>query len=155
MTAPMTGKLLCRTGGGRTQVGSLGGARRPDQGGFTLLEVLVATTLMGLVLVVLLQVLTTAMRAQETSWGHTQALMVAEKVLQENCGLVQLESKTFQGREGSFDYLVRITPQYEMDAGGGRQIRCAIIGVQVTWRERGRLKTLALQTVRTAVQRHS
>ena len=59
--------------------------RPPGAEGFSLLEVLVATTIMGLVLVVILQVLTSALRAQEASWGHTQAVLVAEKILQENC----------------------------------------------------------------------
>ena len=45
--------------------------------GFSLLEVLVATTLMGLVLVVLLQVLSGAMRAQEMTLEHARALQVA------------------------------------------------------------------------------
>ena len=63
------------------------GPEKPALGaeGFSLLEVLVASALMGLVLVVLLQVLTSAIRAQEACWGNTQALLVAEKVLQENC----------------------------------------------------------------------
>ena len=52
----------------------------PGSEGFSLLEVLVATALMGLVLVVLLQVLTSALRAQEASWSHTQALLTAEKM---------------------------------------------------------------------------
>ncbi len=57
-----------------------------------------ATTIMGLVLVVLLQVLTSALRAQEASWGHTQAVLVAEKVLQENCEINTLAAGTYQGR---------------------------------------------------------
>ena len=47
--------------------------------GFSLLEVLVATALMGLVMVVVLQLLTTALRCQETSWSRTQAVLAAEK----------------------------------------------------------------------------
>ena len=66
-------------------------APRPaDAGGFSLLEVLVATAIMGMVLVVLLQVLTSALRAQKASWGHTQAVLVAEKILQENLELEKM-----------------------------------------------------------------
>ena len=72
--------------------------RPPKSEGFSLLEVLVATTIMGLVLVVLLQVLTSALRAQEASWSHTQAVLVAEKVLQENCEINTLAEGTYQGR---------------------------------------------------------
>ena len=56
-----------------------------------------ATAIMGLVLVVLLQVLTSALRAQEASWGHTQAVLVAEKILQENCEINTLASGDLPG----------------------------------------------------------
>jgi prepilin-type N-terminal cleavage/methylation domain-containing protein len=126
-------------------------ARPRGADGFTLLEVLVATAVMGLVLVVLLQVLTSAMQAQETSWTHTQALLIAEKVLQETCDLARLENATFQGREGNYEYLVRITPQFEVSTPfSHRKLRCAVIDIQVSWQERGRHKSLALQTVRAA-----
>ena len=69
---------------------------------------------MGVMLVVLLQVLTSALRAQETSLAHIQALLVAEKVLQENCGAASLAAATYQGRDAAFDYLVRFSPQYEL-----------------------------------------
>ena len=83
----------------------------PGAEGFSLLEVLVATAIMGLVLVVLLQVLTSALRAQEASWGHTQAVLMAEKILQENCQINSLKAGTYQGRDGRYDYVVRVTPQ--------------------------------------------
>jgi general secretion pathway protein I len=132
------------------------GRQRRGAEGFSLLEVLVATTLMGLVLVVLLQVLTASLRCQETCWGHTQALLVAEKVLQENCELTDLAAGTYQGRDGRFDYRVLVAPQYEFaDPMIDKPMRCAIIKVTVTWQERGRPVVLNLETVRTGVQRKS
>lgn len=128
--------------------------RSPQSEGFSLLEVLVATTLMGLVLVVLLQVLTSALRAQEASWGHTQAVLVAEKVLQENCEINTLAAGTYQGRHGRYDYLVRITPQYELaDPFADKRVLCSLIQVTLTWQEWGRRKTLELQTIRTVAQK--
>jgi prepilin-type N-terminal cleavage/methylation domain-containing protein len=130
--------------------------RRRGADGFSLLEVLVATTLMGLVLVVLLQILTTALRCQDLSWGRTQALLVAEKVLQENCEINSLNAGTYQGREGHFDYRVQVTPQYSYaTAQVGTQMLCSIIQVTVTWQERGTRKVLTLQTIKTGVQRRS
>ncbi|MFH1596624.1 MAG: prepilin-type N-terminal cleavage/methylation domain-containing protein [Pseudomonadota bacterium] len=130
--------------------------REQDVDGFSLLEVLVATTLMGVLLVVLLQVLTTALRAQETSLDHIQALLVAEKVLQENCGAQALAAATYQGRDGRFDYLVQVTPQYEVSNPHINQlVRCSLIQVTVSWRQRDQAKSLALQTIRTAVQKKS
>jgi prepilin-type N-terminal cleavage/methylation domain-containing protein len=131
--------------------------RRPCPGGaegFTLLEVLVATALMGVVLVALLQVLSSAIWAQEASLGQMQALLVAEKVLQENCEAASLAAATYQGRDGGFGYLVRITPQYELsNPQQNHLVMCSLIQVTVSWRERGRTKSLALETVRTIVQK--
>jgi prepilin-type N-terminal cleavage/methylation domain-containing protein len=130
------------------------GAHSPQSAGFSLLEVLVATAIMGMVLVVLLQVLTSALRAQEASWGHTQAVMMAEKVLQENCEVNTLAEGTYQGRDGRYDYVVRVTPQYELaDPFADKRVLCSLIKVTLTWQEWGRQKTLELQTIRTAAQK--
>jgi Tfp pilus assembly protein PilV len=128
--------------------------RPPNAEGFGLLEVLVATTIMGLVMVVLLQVLTSALRAQEASWGQTRAVLVAEKVLQENCEINTLAQGTYQGRNGRYDYVVRVTPQYELSAPfADKRVLCSLIQVTLSWREWGRSKTLTLQTIRTAAQK--
>jgi len=135
-----------------------GGPANPASGaeGFSLLEVLVATVLMGLVLVVLLQVLSSAIRAQEASWGHTEALLVAEKVLEENCQINTLSGGTYQGRDGRYDYVVTIAPQYTMaNPLSGQQIRCSTVKVAVPWQERGQHKTLELETLRTGAQKKS
>lgn len=128
--------------------------RSPGSEGFSLIEVLVATTIMGLVLVVLLQVLSTALRAQKASWGHTQAVLVAEKVLQENCEINTLAEGTYQGHDGRYNYVVRIIPQYELaDPFADKRVLCSMIRVTLTWREWGRPKTLELQTIRTVAQK--
>ena len=128
--------------------------RPPGAKGFSLLEVLVATAIMGMVLVVLLQVLTSALRAQEASWGHTQAVLVGEKILQENCEVNTLAEGTYQGRDGRYDYVVRVTPQYELgDPFADKRILCSLIQVTLTWKEWGRHKTLELQTIRTVAQK--
>jgi prepilin-type N-terminal cleavage/methylation domain-containing protein len=131
-------------------------SRSPASDGFSLLEVLVATTLMGLVLVVLLQVLTSALRSQEASWGHTQAVLAAEKILQENCEINTLKEGTYQGRDGRYDYMVRVTPQYELaNSLSNLEVLCSLIQVTLAWQERGAKKTLELQTIRTRAQKRS
>jgi Tfp pilus assembly protein PilV len=118
--------------------------------GFGLLEVLVATALMGLVMVVLLQVLRSAMRCQVTSWSHTQAVLVADKVLQENCELNSLIEGTYKGETGRYKYVVRVASQYEVtEPMGPKRIMCSLIKVTVTWEECGRPMSLTLATVRT------
>jgi prepilin-type N-terminal cleavage/methylation domain-containing protein len=131
-------------------------SRSAGNEGFSLLEVLVAAALMGLVLVVLLQVLSSALRSQEASWEHTQAVLVAEKILEENCEINTLKAGIYQGRDGRFDYMVRVTPQYEItDPLSSRRILCSLIQVTLTWQERGARKTMELQTLRTGAQKGS
>ncbi len=123
--------------------------------GFSLLEVLVAATLMGLVLVVILQVLTSALRAQEASRRNTQAVLAAERVLQEYIEK-ELTKGVFQGREGRFAYQVRLEPQFQVSyAGQNKQLVCSLIQVTVSWEEQGRVKSLELQTLRTTGQKQS
>ncbi len=136
--------------------GLLGAPRRRQTScqGFTLLEVLVATVLMGLVLIVLLQVLSGAMMAQETAQGHAQAIQVAERVLQDCCNAMDLSSRRYSGQDGIYSYQVRITPQYEVatPATLDRLVRCALIQVRVSWEERNRTLSVSLETIRTASQ---
>ena len=122
--------------------------------GFTLLEVMVATAIMGLVLVVLLQVLSGAMMAQETAMGHARALQTADRVLQDSCNALDLSSRQYSGQDGPYSYQVKITPQYEVTvpAALDRLVRCALIQVTVSWPERGRTPSVSLETIRTASQ---
>jgi len=118
--------------------------------GFGLLEVLVATTLMGLVLVAVLQVLTASLSAQEASLKNSQAVLVADKVLQEYGGDSDLPGGEYQGREGPFAYRVRRSPLYDFaspEAAG--KVVCTLIQVTVSWEERGRAKSLGLETIRS------
>lgn len=133
------------------------GRRATNCQGFTLLEVLVATTLMGGVLVVLLQVLTGAMTAQQTVLEHARALQVADRVLQDCCNTRNLDPRQYSGQDGVFSYRVRITPQYEVTipATLDRLVRCALIQVTVSWKERGQSRSVSLETMRTASQKRT
>jgi type II secretory pathway component PulJ len=137
-------------GGSRASQGCLAA----DGQGFGLLEVLVATALMGAVLVALLRILTGAMRAQEIILENNQALQVAEDVLQETCNAMKLEAAASQGQDGSYNYKVLVTPQYEVrEQRFSRVVRCSLIQVTVFWRKQGRNRSLSLETIRTSSQR--
>ena len=124
--------------------------KREKAAGFSLLEVLVAATLMGLMLVVILQVLTSALRAQEASRRNTQAVLVAENVLEDYGELRNYKEGTFQGREGRFDYLVRLVPQFQvpLPPPQDKQLICYLVQVKVSWEEQGKVKSLDLHTLR-------
>ena len=111
---------------------------------------------MGLVLVVLLQVLTSSLRAQEASLGHTQAVLVAEKILAGKLPDQHPQGGDLPGPGGQYDYVVRISPQEEWVSGlSNRRILCSLIQVTLTWQEWGTRKTLELQTLRTGSQKGS
>jgi prepilin-type N-terminal cleavage/methylation domain-containing protein len=119
--------------------------------GFSLLEVLVATALVGLMLVVLLQILSTIFRTEEGIWKNSRALLLAERVLQESSESSSLATGVFEGREEEFAYQVTVTPQYEVSGPlGVLQFRCSLIQVVVSWHERRQPKRLVLETARTA-----
>jgi len=121
--------------------------------GFSLLEVLVATTLMGLVLVALLQVLSASFSAQEASIRSSQAVLVADKVLQDYCGSRNLAAGDFQGQEGSFSYRVRRSLLFDFSSRQSpSKVACTLTQVTVFWEERGRAKSLELETIRSVYQ---
>ncbi len=120
------------------------------------MEVLVATILMGLVLVVLLQILTGALWAQEASWGHARALLTAEKVLSEACSSQKLGGAQYQGQDGPFSYQVRISPRFEVaNPTLNRLTRCSLVQVTVSWQEHGRTRSVYLETMRSGSQNRS
>jgi prepilin-type N-terminal cleavage/methylation domain-containing protein len=119
--------------------------------GFALLEVMVATAIMGLVLVVLLQVLSGAMMAQETAIEHARALLTADRVLQNGCNALDLSSRQYSGQDGPYSYQVKVTPQYEV-AAPNSLVRCSLIQVTVSWKERRRTPSVSLETIRAASQ---
>jgi prepilin-type N-terminal cleavage/methylation domain-containing protein len=127
--------------------------QREKAAGFTLLEVMVAATLMGLVLVIILQVLTSTLRAQEASRRNTQAVLAAQKVLEEISDK-ELSQGVFQGKEGDFAYEVSLVPQFQVPyPGQNKQVVCSLVKLTVFWEEHGKTKSLELQTMRTTVQK--
>jgi type II secretory pathway pseudopilin PulG len=127
--------------------------KRPQEVGFGLLEVLVATALMAALAAILLQVMTVGLRAQKASLDQAKALEVASQVLQDYSRESLLIPGTFQGSQGPFAYRVRITPQYQV-SGRTENVRitCYLLDVAVTWLDKGRPKSVELNTMRTLVK---
>jgi general secretion pathway protein I len=122
--------------------------------GFSLLEVLVATTLVGMMLIILLQVLSSIFRVEAAIQKNNQAILIAEKILQENCNHLNFEAGTYEGQEDDFVYQIKVTPQYEVsDTSGDLKIFSSLIQVTVSWKEHNKKKSFALETVRTGPKR--
>ena len=124
------------------------------ESGFSLLEVLIATTIASLTLIALLQLLMVGFKAKISARQRTGATVLAEKILQEYTQNDRLTSGHYQGESAGFRYLVQIEPQYEILYPEAKsQVSCYLIQVTVAWLEKGKSKSIDLQTIRTKVQK--
>jgi len=125
-----------------------------NSAGFSLLEVLVAAALMGGVLLVLLQLLSAGLRSREAAHAYGQAIQVAENRLGEFCQQDKLRAGIFPGQQGPFAYKVSITPQYHLpEEVDPKRITCFLLKVEVFWTERGKIKSVTLETMRAGRHR--
>jgi general secretion pathway protein I len=124
------------------------------ESGFSLLEVLIATTIASLTLIALLQLLMVGFKAKIAARQRTAATVLAEKILQEYAQNDRLTGGHYQGESAGFKYLVQIEPQYEFHyAEANSQVSCYLIQVTVAWLEKGKTKSIDLQTIRTIAQK--
>jgi prepilin-type N-terminal cleavage/methylation domain-containing protein len=119
--------------------------------GFTLLEVLVALTVLALAIVPLMQLSSQGLRLLHLSDDYQQAVLVAERIAR---SADALEVGVQAGREGRFDWERRVTlmpvPE-ELVAGAGPQLRLYALTVAVRWGSRRTLELASLRTVAVPV----
>ena len=117
--------------------------------GFTLLEVLVALTILAVAIVALMQLSSQGLRLLHLTDDYQQAVIVADRVAR--AADVVAEGAD-AGQEGRFQWerRVRLVPvPEELTPGAGPQLRLYALTVAVRW-DRGR--TLELASLRTVMQ---
>lgn len=117
--------------------------------GFTLLEVLVALTILGLAIVTLMQLSSQGLRLLRLSDDYQQAVLVADRVAR---GTDAIEARVDAGREGPFEWERRVTPvpvPEELTSGAGPPPRLYALSVAVRW---GSNRTLELTTLRALTE---
>jgi general secretion pathway protein I len=113
--------------------------------GFTLLEVLVALTILGLAIVTLMQLSSQGLRLLRVSEDYQQAVGVADRIVR-HTDVVQ--EGVDAGREGPFQWERRIALvplPAELTPGAGPQPRLYTLSVAVRW---GNNRTLELASLR-------
>ena len=117
--------------------------------GFTLLEVLVALTILGLAIVTLLQLSSQGLRLLSLSDDYQQAVLVADRVARSTD---TLREGVVGGREGRFlwERRVALVPvAEELTPGAGPAPRLYALSVAVRW---GNHRALELASLRAVVE---
>ena len=118
--------------------------------GFTLLEVLVALTILGLAIVTLMQLSSQGLRLIHLSEDYQQAVLVADRVARSTD---VLQEGVDAGQEGRFQWERRVTlvpvPE-ELTPGAGPQLHLYALSVAVRW---GRNRALELASLRTVAEK--
>jgi type II secretion system protein I len=113
--------------------------------GFTLLEVLVALTILAVAVVAFMQLSSQGLRLLHLSDDYQQAVIVADRVAR---ATDVLEKGADAGQEGRFQWERRVSlvPVPEaLTPGAGPQLRLYALSVAVRW---GRNRTLELASLR-------
>lgn len=117
--------------------------------GFTLIEVLVALTILAVAIVALMQLSSQGLRLLHLSDDYQQAVIVADRVAR---ATDVIEESAEAGREGRFQWERRVTlvpvPE-ELTPGAGPQLHLYALSVAVRW---GRNRTLELASLRAVAE---
>ena len=121
--------------------------------GYTLIEVLVAMTILAMSLGVLFRIFSTGLLNVDASAGYARAVIVAETQL----AAIGLDAELRQGQtEGSVEdrfYWSRTVENYVPTGQSGSQesvVSAFLVTVTVEWEHRGRTRQVSLNSVRLA-----
>ena len=121
--------------------------------GYTLIEVLVAMTILAMSLSVLFRIFSTGLLNVDVSAGYARAVIVAETQLT----AVGLDAELRQGQtEGAVEdryYWSRTVENYVLPGQSGNQesvVSAFLVTVAVEWEHRGRTRQVSLNSVRLA-----
>ena len=120
---------------------------RPDQAGFSLLEVLIALAILGTAVVAAIQGVSQGLRLLKVSGDQQQATAVADQKARE---IVSLVEGVDSGSEGRFAWqrVTRVVETPELTpADSAPKWRVFEIAVAVTWDDQRRVDVTALRTV--------
>ena len=122
---------------------------RGRAGGFTLLEVLVAMTILAVAIVAFMQLSSQGLRLLHLSDDYQQAVVVADRIAR---ATDVIEEGADAGQEGRFQWERRVTlvpvPE-ELTPGAGPQLRLYALSVAVRW---GGSRTVEIASLRSVTR---
>lgn len=125
--------------------------RRADAGGFTLIEMLVAITLMLVLVLPLMRSFSIGLAVRSRGDVLTEATMIAEAELETVAANRAFNGETSSDRiEGRYSIHSSAAPYAMEILGEGLPVRPYEIRVTVSWPEGARNRSVALRTLRLA-----
>jgi prepilin-type N-terminal cleavage/methylation domain-containing protein len=125
--------------------------QRTDAAGFTLIEMLVAITLMALLLLPLMRSFSSGLLARSRSDVLTEATVIAETELETTAGNPAFSGETSSDRhQGRYSVRTSVAPYVIGTFDDRLPMRSYEIRVTVSWPEGARTRSVALQTLRLA-----
>lgn len=120
--------------------------RRGSQGGFTLLEVLIAFAILSVAVVAVIQGFAQGLRLLKVAGDHQQAVLLADQKTREM--VIPVEGRD-QGKEGNFDWERKVTvvpaPDLTRTAATAKW-RVYQIDVKVSWGDKRGVEIVSLRT---------
>ncbi len=125
--------------------------QRADESGFTLIEVLVATTIAALLLLPLLRGFSTGLAATTRSGGLTEATVIAQSTLETVGAQAPLdEAANLDRQEGRYHVRARIERYSAAALADDASLPVAPYEITVTvdWPEGAKIESVAVRTLR-------
>jgi prepilin-type N-terminal cleavage/methylation domain-containing protein len=125
--------------------------RHADESGFTLIEVLVATTIAALLLLPLLRGFSSGLAATTRSSGLTEATLIAQSTLESVGAEAPLEeTRNLDRQQGRYHVTARIRQYSSTDFANDASLPVAPyeITVTVNWPEGPKIESVAVRTLR-------
>jgi prepilin-type N-terminal cleavage/methylation domain-containing protein len=125
--------------------------RRTDESGFTLIEVLVATTIAALLLLPLLRGFSTGLTATARSGSLTEATLIAQSTL-ETVGAQSplVEARDIDRQEGRYHVKAEVHQYSSAELADDASLPVAPYEITVTvdWPEGAKVQSVAIRTLR-------
>jgi prepilin-type N-terminal cleavage/methylation domain-containing protein len=120
----------------------------PNRAGFTLLEILVAMSLIGIVLVVVMQLFSANLRSLSVSESHVNAAVHAEAIMRNILEDEEFPNTTLSGTtEDGYRYDATIAKGYE-ERIQALNIDLYQVRVTIYWSDGARQRSISLETLK-------